>query len=814
MYWKLALAQHPMYLLIKEDTRCAERSPPWGLPSVELYIERVRRNLAELRRFPQLKVGYEWSGVELELLAQDAPDVFQEMCSLAAEGQITFYNGTYSQPHLQTLSSEANYRQFEHGTRVYKELCHHPVVTYAHQESSVHDQVPQLLKAFGIRYGVVPGFSSTLAWLDEGELVMFAWEGPRFVHGHEFVSWCALDGTEIPLYLTIAKPRGDQLEDFIAREIIAGRQRVPPILFNVPDLIELDEDWLAQRREFDMVLFDQALEERLQKAPPRARARLYTNWSYIEGIRAEELSRMNWQAELGALRAEALSALAFTLLGRPAPPTDCVWKTILATQHHDVYCFCGPELKEKSIGWLREAERDARVLGDDAAQAIVDQVDCRKLRGQPLVVFNTTPHAQTGLVSVDVEATDPLVVDEQGAARPAEVVRIGDGGASRVRFLAETQGLGYQTYWIQEGGERAVESVCDGPLTFENNFYRAVIEPDGSFSSLIIKPSGDELLDVAVVRGNQLAATDSTGLGTECPAQGPAEKWLPAGPGPELLWKTDGPALARRSMLRTEFEVAGQIGPQTMASLTLSFYHHLPRIDVSWTFTFDTASIGTYYDDDTKLRVQWPLSFSGDIYHDMAFGVIQDRDERPFFPASWVDISDGRRGLAYLHQGTPKHWVTEGMLVNLFAWGEDTAAFNNRMFQVNSSKRHDQRLQGIQAIRCALYPHAGDWRTADVMGVARSYGTPPVAYLAGVHGGELPSSKEILGLAPHVIAATAVRVQGSGVLCRLFSAAEEPVVVDASTCCLRSVGLRSLDGGNLASLRPFQIGELLLERQG
>jgi hypothetical protein len=813
MDWKLALAQHPMYLLIREDTRCAERSPPWGLPSIELYIERVARNLAEIRKHPELKVGYEWSGFELELLDQDAPDVFREMCSLADEGQIAFYNGTYSQPHLQTLSSEANYRQFEYGAKVYRELCGHAVGTYAHQEASVHDQLPQLLEAFGIRFGLLPGFSSTLAWLDEGELVLFAWEGPRFVHGHEFVSWRGLDGTEIPLYLTIAKPKGDELEDFVAREIIAGRQRVPPIIFNVPDLIELDEEWLAKRRQFDIVLLDEALEERHRKYPPRARARLYSNWSYIEGIRAEELSRMNWRAELSALRAEALNALAFTLLDRPAEATDHVWKTILGTQHHDVPCFCGPELKEKSIIWLLEAERDAKRMADDAARAIIEQVDCNGGSGKPLVVFNTIPHAQSGLVTLDVEEPGPVVVDENGQVVPVEVVPTGDGNASRVRFLADVAGLGYQTYWIHGGGVRAAAQVCEAPLAFENEYFRATVQPNGTFTSLVIKPSGDELLDASIVRGNQLDAMDSSGLSDEYPGQGPGEKWLPTEPGPDLHWEPYGAPLVRHSALGTQFEVSGRIGSQTKATLAISFYHQLPRIDLTWTFTFETASIGTYYDDDTKLRIQWPLSFSGDIYHDIPFGVIQDRDERPFFPASWVDVCDGEKGLAYLHQGTPKHWVTEGKLANLFAWGEDTAAFNNRLFPSNSTKRHDQRLRGTQTIHCALYPHTGDWRTADVIGVARSYGTPPVAYLADGSGGELPTGLEILTLAPNGLAATAVRVRGSEVLCRLYSTAEDATVVGARASCLRPVGARSLGGEAITSVRPYQIAELLFERE-
>ena len=115
MKWKLALAQHPMYLLIREDTQCAERTPPWGAPDIESYIDRVRRNLGALDRYPRLRLGYEWSGTELELLGRDAPDVLGQMREYAREGRVQFYNGTYAQPHLQILSPEANLRQFEYG---------------------------------------------------------------------------------------------------------------------------------------------------------------------------------------------------------------------------------------------------------------------------------------------------------------------------------------------------------------------------------------------------------------------------------------------------------------------------------------------------------------------------------------------------------------------------------------------------------------------------------------------------------------------------------------------------------------------------
>jgi len=121
-----------------------------------------------VRAHHDIKIGYEWSALELELLAEDAPEVFSELAQLAREGRVTFYNGTYAQPHLQTLSAEANILQLEYGIDVYRRLTLPSPLTYAHQEASVHDQTPQLLVAFGLRYAALPGFFSTRSVNSQG----------------------------------------------------------------------------------------------------------------------------------------------------------------------------------------------------------------------------------------------------------------------------------------------------------------------------------------------------------------------------------------------------------------------------------------------------------------------------------------------------------------------------------------------------------------------------------------------------------------------------------------------------------------------
>lgn len=247
-----------------------------------------------------------------------------------------------------------------------------------------------------------------------------------------------MDGTELPLYLP---PNPSKIDDWVTEQMMYELMHEPPIMLDIPDLVDVNDQWIAEREQAQMVLLDEAFPERFEQAPPCARVRHYTYWSYIEGIRAEELSRNNWIAENSVLQAEALSALAFTLLKRPVQPTDTIWKTILTTQHHDVYCFCAPELRAKSIGWLQEAIRQAQWLSTDAISAVAAQVDTTAQPGMPLVVFNTVPHVQQGVLNLEVPVRNPQLVNELGEVVKAHV-NPGVGDSSTVTFLADAPRIG------------------------------------------------------------------------------------------------------------------------------------------------------------------------------------------------------------------------------------------------------------------------------------------------------------------------------------------------------------------------------------
>ena len=264
-----------------------------------------------------------------------------------------------------------------------------------------------------------------------------------------------------------------------------------------------------------------------------------------------------------------------------------------------------------------------------------------------------------------------------------------------MRFPASLPGLGYTVYSLKSGDEPGEWSETSKTLEYENRFLRASVSPEGVFQSLMLQADRFELLDGGRGGGNRLTATDSQAISLKLEGtQERLDRLLSDPPvrGTELQWEAVSPSRLLQSPLGVSLLANGRLGPSIIARLLLRFYHDLPRIDLSWTFDFQQASVGTFFDDDSKLTVQWPLAFSAEIFHDIPFGVVKTRQERPFFPAGWVDLCDGRHGVAFVHQGVSKHWVSEDMLVNLLAWGEDTDAIHNGLGRDRWLKSFDQRF--------------------------------------------------------------------------------------------------------------------------
>ena len=358
--------------------------------------------------------------------------------------------------------------------------------------------------------------------------------------------------------------------------------------------------------------------------------------------------------------------------------------------------------------------------------------------------------------------------------------------------------------------------MASQPLEFQNAFYKTVISPEGLILSLQSEPDGFELLDVHEGGGNRLSATDSESISLKQESAQERLERLTSDPplrGPDLVWEPVNPARTLQSPLGVSLMVDGALGTHILAQALLRFYYDLPRIDVTWKFVFSQASVGTFFDDDSKLLVRWPLSFAGIISHDIPFGVVNAHPERPFFPTSWIDISNGSQGLAFFHQGTPVHWVSRNTIFNLLAWGEDTDAIHNGLGRNRWLKSFDQRLNDSHTINSAIYIHTGDWQTGGVAPAAQAYNQPPLAFLTHSHTGSLPAHAELLQLTDPDLIPTAVFCRDDQVVCRAVNLGSESVRGETNLDELRKIAFKTIAGQPTTSLSPYQIGELVFARQ-
>ena len=126
------------------------------------------------------------------------------------------------------------------------------------------------------------------------------------------------------------------------------------------------------------------------------------------------------------------------------------------------------------------------------------------------------------------------------------------------------------------------------------------------------------------------------------------------------------------------------------------FFKRENVIKVEIEFEFNGDEVGYFLFDETKINVYYPRMSSA-IYHDIPFGYVKAKENRPLFAINWLYCG----GLVYINRGKVKHWVRDGVIANLIAWVG--SSFTNRMnFSWAERTQYDIRLYGKQKIEYFL----------------------------------------------------------------------------------------------------------------
>lgn len=834
--WVWICCQHPMPLLVQDRGKpdVLERIPPWGDPDLRKYIEKFREVLKSLEKFENFKLDFEISAREMEDITKTDQNLVKKMADLVKKGKIGFVGGDYAQSHCHVFGSESCLRQIIYGLKTFQELFNYKIDVFFHQETGVHDQLPQILKALGYKVAVPPGFPWALEFI-KGKIpeITVHYGVVEFVDGEDLTYWEGLDGSKIPLYLSMPPPSESEeilkvfeehgnseikkkksepissFERFMEREKQKNPVNVPRVLIETPDMKRIDEHYYKARNATGVFsLLGDALKEKLKNVTSESTARLFAYWSYIEGVWAESMSRKNKEAEISAIQAEAISTMRLLLTeNNKTLSFDRIWKNILSSQHHDVYWIETTDLKRQALEWLEEAIRKSEELAKDSMEVVAARIDTSWVGNKrALVIFNTSPRFRKSVVRISESFEEgkvfSLSIRDHGRRSldtQVEVEDRWDDGSIKdceLIFLSEVPGLGYNTYSVeilQHLSEAPQEDLSE--YEFENRYYRVVINGDGTIPSLLHQKTEKELIDIQMYLGNEIRGLSEN-----------------------HTWITNRSKGAKGTLTRGSvanvFRVKGVIGTIPYEE-KIYLYHYSSCIDFSIKLDFGDKGIvlGDFWNDETKLNLYWPVNLSGAIHHDIPFGVIKGKENRPLFCTNWIDISEKDVGITYLNRGTTKHWVRDRTIVNLLAWGGNQFSNRNPGLWENVNK-YDIRLYGVYIIECSLYIHSGDWVEGGVPRVAELYLNPLKEHWAPSHKGKLPERYGIFEIKSPNIVTTAVQrgdVNGS-LKCRVFETCGREISRENVELVseFKGVNFKSLSGNDISSIKPYQIVEIEL----
>ena len=464
------------------------------------------------------------------------------------------------------------------------------------------------------------------------------------------------------------------------------------------------------------------------------------------------------------------------------------WTLILQNAAHDTACGCG-------IDAVAEESRRRSTRAIEIAERIIDR-SISKLAGAGQV-WNPSPFPRQGLV----EAEGALVLTPV----------IPGGSVVSLTTMSPAAPVNARGTRI-ENAHLVCDLLPDGTLTILDRqtglryqgMHRLVDEGDAG-DEYNFSPPADNAQPAGPVRNVRSAVLE----------EGPLRARLEAR---YALAVFSGLSHDRRS--RREVQTALPI------RLTLSLEADRPRIDVELE-VINRA-------EDHRLRVHFPLPFqtshsaADTAFHVTARGVgAARRDpgagelELPTYPMwSFVDVSDGRAGLALITHGLHEYEVLRGApqelaltVLRSVGWLSRDDLATRVGHAGPEMKTPGAQVPGGHRFRYSLFFHAGNWQAGGVWRAAESTLLP----LVMGQGASVSTAAPVIELEPECMQMTALLPRPGGYDLRFFNASGEsrearirlqPQPADATVVTLGGVERERLapkDGILRIPVRPWEI---------
>ncbi len=747
-----------------------------------------------MKDFPKLIFGhttpvlYEWFEV-------NRPEIFAEIQSRIQSGQWEAIGGLWVEPELNLIGGESIARQILYGQRYYdQKFGAMSRVAWLPDTFGFCGQLPQFFKLGGIDYFV----TQKLRWNDTTK------------YPHEVFDWVASDGSTV--LALMSAPIGEWIDpikmsdycwEFATRSGLQNCLYLPGVGDHgggpTRDMLEIAQRW-EQSAVFPTIEFITAegfLAEIRADGPPAPNSGGAEPKNGTEGIilaqSPPELGDLggrprpnhhgeiylefhrgcytthadqkayNRDGENALYEAELWASIAALTVGfnYPASELEKTWKKALFNQFHDI--LPGTSIREvypKANRFWDRVLIDTDCIINNAKERIISMIalpEAPHPEARLIIVFNSNNWSRSQFVSFLIAA-----IPTQSLA-PDWIVQTVDGepieshsifkqtGESLVcivsAIVSEIPALGYACYWaVPAEATPEIKAIEDLDLyRIENEFLKVEISgKTGNITSLFDKQHQREVLRGD---GNELQSFSDEGQYWDAWNINPKYQDfpLPAAKLFDIHYVNSNP-------LRSRIEVTRMIGRSTFTQ-TYSLTQNSPILEIKHYIDWQEKHV--------LVKTAFPLNLEAEfVTYESACG-ISDRTTRPETPAEramwevpglrWASLSDGDYGVSILSDR--KH-------------GYDHKPNEIRISLLRGPEFPDPIAdEGIHEFTIGIYPHAGNWKTADTLKRAIELSLPLQAIVPNerLMQGLLPSSMSLLNLqAEHFMLMAIKRSEDNG----------------------------------------------------
>ncbi len=198
-----------------------------------------------------------------------------------------------------------------------------------------------------------------------------------------------------------------------------------------------------------------------------------------------------------------------------------------------------------------------------------------------------------------------------------------------------------------------------------------------------------------------------------------------------------------------------------------------------------------------------------------------DNMER-FYPTqpmqNFIDLSDGKQGLAILNQGLREYEINDDpnrtIAITLIKTHRAYMVANENMIPEEFEKYTGLHCFGEHEFKYAVYPHSGDWKAGKVLQESYDFKIPYRIIQGVVKKGELAPTTSFVSWDNDSIAMSALcqSQDGKGFILRLWNSSEEPAKVNLKlNLPVKSVSKVRMDEAEIIENLEAANGELKLD---